>query len=669
MDFWQQSHDVYRQGVLFLYLGLAHYRRGKENWQESRNSIQQGLDIFEQSQRLDLVAKHIGKLSQILRDLEAWDAVYILAQKALRLHETHGELTQLAHDYGLLAEVALKNCRWDEANQRAQQALKFLDDNPQFSSPNIGLYYWILAQSQQQLGEIQNAISNLEKAKEKTQPQGNPTFYLNILDELRSLYFSQGQYLTAFKLKLEQREIKSKYGLQAFIGAARLQPTFQGSNLSQITAEQQAEIAEMIAKASGRQKDVKELLERIKQPKHKLTVIYGPSGVGKSSLLQAGLVPALQLTSFEGWEYFPVLMQVYTDWMETVSNQLSQALNQPINQLSNIQVLTEQLRSMEKHRMYVVLIFDQFEQFFCDNEQPASRRELYDFLRLCLEGIPYLKVILSLREDYLYHLLHFKRTTTLTKVDINNEDILYYLGNFSEEEAKEVIHSLTERSKFHLEDDLVNAVVQDLGRELGEIRPIELQVVGAQLEAEKITQWAEYDKKGPKEKLVERYLEAVVADCGSEKSENRQIAWKILSLLIDNDQDTRPLRTEKELATLLQLRVEQLKFILDIFAGSGLVFFFKGSLGGHYQLIHDYLVKPIRKKKELDYVNFMTAAEQENIRIKEQQKRSLKRTIIAVIVLILGFGFGMEYRRAELEKCQKNSLIHQPTLKPDSLKR
>lgn len=81
-----------------------------------------------------------------------------------------------------------------------------------------------------------------------------------------------------------------------------------------------------IVASSGRQKDLEELLERIRRRDRKLTVIYGSSGVGKSSILQAGLVPILQQTYFEGRDVVPVLLQVYQDWVGGLEKGLVEAL-------------------------------------------------------------------------------------------------------------------------------------------------------------------------------------------------------------------------------------------------------------------------------------------------------------------------------------------------------
>ena len=120
--------------------------------------------------------------------------------------------------------------------------------------------------------------------------------------------------------------------------------------------------------------------------------------------------------------------------------------------------------------------------------------------------IPYVKVILYLREDYLHYLLECDRLTNLqaTNNDILNKDIRYYFGNFSPQEAKIVINSLTEKSAV-LELALIDELVRDLAGDVGEVRPIELQVVGTQLETEKITTLLEYQEFGTKETLIDRF--------------------------------------------------------------------------------------------------------------------------------------------------------------------
>ncbi|NER49562.1 MAG: hypothetical protein F6J92_23290, partial [Symploca sp. SIO1A3] len=635
-----------KTGIVLLQLGLAYYSKGEQHWLDSKNYLQQCLDKFEEARRQDLVAKHINQLGKVLQGLEDWESLENLAQKALVLHQSHGNPVRLTEDYGFLAEVALKQERWQDAKQWAKKALAILDNNPNIeeelfpssscllpSAFSGGLYRLILAKSEQglgeianALGEIANAISKLEQARDKTQFQHQLSLYLEILKELRSLYFNQGQYREAFYLKLEQREVESWYGLRAFVGPGRLQPpVLRWREESQVTVAEQAEIVEDIVAASGRQKDVERLIERVNRADCKLTVIHGQSGVGKSSILQAGLLPALEVSYFEGRETVPVFVDVYTDWLGELGKGLSidsefrrrfdlgvKHLGDNLSMQPNVynpnadasyvanatltpfdilklQKILEQLRQNEQHHRLTVLIFDQFEEFFFVYKDQASRRPFYEFLRHCLE-IPYVKIILSLREDYLHYLLELTRTTNLEGFDDNYKHILYYLGNFSPADAKAVIWNLTQRSQFYLEPDLVEELVREFAGEVGEMRPIELQIVGAQLQTEQITTLKQYQTKGTKDELVKQFLADVVKDCGVG---NEQIANLVLYLLTDEN-NTRPFKTREDLEFELEVQAEILDLLLEILVKSRIVLRVPGFPAERYQLVHDYLVTVIR---------------------------------------------------------------------------
>ncbi|MEH2311356.1 MAG: hypothetical protein V7K35_08120 [Nostoc sp.] len=113
LEFWRESNHLERQGILLVNIALAYNRQAEKNqtenqryWQESRNYLQQAINIFEQARRSDLVAKHITKLGEVLRRLQAWAELQSLVEKSLPLHQNYGTPLQLAEDYGFLAEVA-----------------------------------------------------------------------------------------------------------------------------------------------------------------------------------------------------------------------------------------------------------------------------------------------------------------------------------------------------------------------------------------------------------------------------------------------------------------------------------------------------------------------------------------------------------------------------------
>lgn len=633
--FWRNSNNLERQGVLLFHLGLCHCRNAdrfpgdsRRQLEEAWTYLQQCTEVFEEAGRLDLVAQFITQLEEVLQRLEAWSALETVAKKSVPLHETYGNRFQLAIDYGLLAKIALRESRCEDANRDASQAISILTELKDIQSPNHGsykslseqLYRLVLVKSQRCLNQTEAADDNLEKCSQVLESvirasayQFDPHRYLRILVQVRSFYFDLGRYREAFRIQKEEHSIEQQYGFRAFIGAGQLQPEREAVNPAMALGKAETAsspsrdtrlsgtVAQAIA-ASGRQQDINRLLERIGRPDYKLTVIHGPSGVGKSSLVTAGLVPMLKSNSVGDQIALPVVVRVYRDWLGSLGRHLVEALRsveyvRSPDVLDTPEAILEQLSKNEDRHLLTVLIFDQLEEFFLVDSQLEERRLFYEFLAKCL-NLPSVKILLSIREDYLYHLLELDKYASLEKFNISvlDKSVRYPLGNFSPKDAQTVIRNLTGRANFKLQNALIDELVKDLSAELGEVRPIELQVVGAQLQAEQITTLQQYYQFGPKQKLVERYLERVIKDCGSD---NERPARLVLYCLTDEN-GNRPLKTKAELTDDLAEAAGDLDLILEILVDSGLVFVIPEVPANRYQLVHDYLVSFIRQREQLD---------------------------------------------------------------------
>ena len=381
-------------------------------------------------------------------------------------------------------------------------------------------------------------------------------------------------------------------------------------------------------------------------------------------------MPALKQKAIGTSDVLPVLMRVYTNWVGELRRLVAEALLErgidcrgttcraPTHLVSEALILKE-LRQGESRNLRTVLIFDQFEEFFFVYPNPTERRRFFEFVGECL-NILRVKVILSLREDYLHYLLECDRLPSMKIIgnDILTANVRYSLGNFSAEDAKAIVQRLTEQSYFHLEPALIEQLVRDLAGNEGEVRPIELQIVGAQLQAENITKLAEYQACGRKEELVERYLAEVVKDCGAE---NEQVAELVLYLLTD-EKGTRPLKTRAELERDLQtfaadstVEASRLDLVLQIFVDSGLVVLLPELPADRYQLVHDYIATFIRQQQEPRLKELMVELEKEREQRKlgeEKLNRFLKRALIGSVAAgcvfaVLAVAAGVSAWRAE----------------------
>ena len=698
-------------GHVQFYLGLWWRTRAERDlrgfeaaFNQARDYFAAAVQTFETAQRPNLAAKYINYWAEALHRLDQWKVLETVATKALTLHQADGNAIRQARAEGFLAEVALAQNNWPAAQRHATTALSLIPlltaNQNQVSPDDAAFHAWVnsfhrswylfsLGKAQFGQDQIDAAVQTLEQARTITQPEYDPKLYSSLLEHLRQGYFQQGKYLRAFETRRHKDAIESRFNYRAFVGAGRLQPKQQIANPALPADENPKDLIF----TSGRKHDVERLVKRLAQDEYVLTIIHGPSGVGKSSLIEAGLAPALEQVRFGVRRVEPVYLWRYRDWVKDLAaaipswkglgvgavfgaspspsdgtsppflrggrGGLAPQQTEPTTSKSaeggptpdpsqegretlptsgntaQVGRLLDLLRRQTQRNRVMVLIFDQFEEFFFEFDQPAARRPFYDFLRDCL-AMPFVKVALSMREDYIHHLLECDRLTKLDIIDNNilDKKWLYYLGNFNPKDTKAVFNDLTGPTPYHPAPTLVDQVVADLAAGAGEVRPIELQIVGAQLQAEGIATLGAYQDWGnpslpTKELLVQKYLSDIIKECGPE--ENQQLADRVLYLLTD-EKGIRPLKTESDLADDLQTLTNQaevdreaLSLVLRIFTKSGLVMEEPEAPADRYQLVHDYLAAFIHSSQQPLMVELeqerrlRAAAEQE--RFEEQQRR------------------------------------------------
>ena len=170
----------------------------------------------------------------------------------------------------------------------------------------------------------------------------------------------------------------------------------------------------------GRSEQTLELLQRLHQ--HHFVAVVGSSGCGKSSLLRAGLIPALKA----GY-----LVQDSDHWMisimkpgqsplhnlaESILNQLTEesddaavsSLVQKINEDGADAILNFIAPLRQKQNVNFFLLVDQFEELFrfaMDKKNMAGKEEAIDFVNIILElagqsSIAFY-VVLTMRSDFI----------------------------------------------------------------------------------------------------------------------------------------------------------------------------------------------------------------------------------------------------------------------------
>ena len=607
------SPGIERIGCLWYYMGLWWRSYGVDNHPEyeaacnrSRVYFEQLIGFFQYYQRQDLEAKFINAWGEVLQRLERWEELASVAQHSLSLHqalysqdmETEGQFGtgdgfRLAHDYLLLADIALAKSDWEQARSYARQAitthqtaqeaiLADLEPHKYFNWRNQyhqELYYLALARALAGLGLNNQAIAKLELVRKEGNPQFDPRLYLRILRNLQALYYEQGEYLKSFELKQQQQVIAQQYGFCPFVGASYLQPL---KTIATPALPGNQNLVRQELAAIGWQQDVEQLITRIKRNDCKLTIVHGQPKVGKTSLLEAGLKPGLGQITIDHREVVTIILREYEHWIEELKSSLDNVTKVDrvkegvVNPLEHVM---DNLRQNGQENLLTVLIFDQLEEFFLTYSKQETRQILSQFLGECLE-IPYVKLILCIRENQLSHVRDFaphwreqvaqengssqdcvENLATPDSQSIS-DDIFYQVDYFDLPRAKLAIENLTFLSQYPLKYSLIEQLTKDLQNELGQIKPLELQLVGLQLQTDKITTLGQYFHRGGKAALIEEYTREIISDCGKE---NGQIAQSILSLL-----ESKPM-TKDELSRELTSEELQLDLVLEILVASGLI--------------------------------------------------------------------------------------------------
>ena len=651
----QVKQYLLRQAIVLYGMGLAICRQGErqsdpqEHFERARRYFMQAVQVVELIEQPQLAARLVTQLAEVLRYLQLWTPLLKVAKQSLAWHPKYGSATEQARDFGYLAEVSYHQGRYKDTYLWSQLAVRTLSST--YESQNylprenhvrplypalMSVQYRLLWLQVQNYGEDTTItwnqgvlLEDLEVAIAACNPHHHPHRYIRLLDILRSQYYQRGNYPEAFRLKQEKRLVESTYRFRAFVGAQCLQPIIVRDGDGNCGENEECTPILPEITASGRMADVKQLLSRLERPDCKLTVIYGPSGVGKSSLIVAGLLPALQYTTIDGQIPLPVVISSYHNWVRTLGDLLASRretveaeTSQPPPQIDSISQICQQLHTNAQKNLFTILIFDQFEQFFAGSSL-EQRREFYEFFSQCL-NLPAVKPIFVLREDTIYYLLEIEKYANLETIphgNILDAQVRYYLGNFSSAGTRSLLQGLSTTNSdgtatspgkiYALEDSLIEQLVGDLAEESGEIRPIELQIVGSQLQAENITKLSDYQKSGGKHSLIERFLEGAIQDCGTEHNHTARL---ILFLLTD-ELGNRIVKTRQELNAELASHTKALDFILHVFVESGIVSVVPSQTTVYrYQLVHDYLATLIRQREQANL-----RSELEDLRKKQQQ--------------------------------------------------
>lgn len=236
--------------------------------------------------------------------------------------------------------------------------------------------------------------------------------------------------------------------------------------------------AEHVANYFGRAAMVEKLLAKIQATN--FVAVVGPSGSGKSSLVRAGLVPALAEGKLPGSRNWTIaIMRPDNDPLRALATPLITQIDPalpPVERLEQARAMAAglhdgslpigdvlaEVRTLHPGLPRLLFIFDQFEETFtlCSDE---TRRRTFLQTLLAAANTPWLTVLFTLRADFYGRLLEdepFGR-----RVDAGLVNVL----PMTAEERRAAIEQPAINAGRRFEEGLVQTILDDIETEPGEL--------------------------------------------------------------------------------------------------------------------------------------------------------------------------------------------------------
>ena len=224
----------------------------------------------------------------------------------------------------------------------------------------------------------------------------------------------------------------------------------------------------------GRNAVIDLLFERLKSGR--FLAVLGPSGSGKSSVVQAGLIPKLkrELKKNSPNENAPVLVTIFTpkqEPLEELAFALRSFQNRPVEELiDRLQKREESLHlinreiTTDKATDQIFLVVDQFEEVFTVCRHESRRQQFLDRLFTAVE-IPNgpTSIILTMRSDFL------GKCASYAHLNAYLNDKAYQIGPMRRDEIREAIVAPAALTGLTYEDGLVERILDDVEGAPGEL--------------------------------------------------------------------------------------------------------------------------------------------------------------------------------------------------------
>ena len=340
-----------------------------------------------------------------------------------------------------------------------------------------------------------------------------------------------------------------------------------------------------------RQADITRLRDALLNDAYRLGVLVGVSGCGKTSLLRAGLASNLRSTIHT----CVVATLTNEDPLESVLTALRGQLG--LKNLAPAPSLQRLLQTALEQipQNTIVLVLDQFEQFYLHNPHPNEQATFTQQL-LDVAQSPTTRLLLALRADSLYRVMDLLESQPRGGNQLGGN--YFELKKFTIPQVIRIFQYIANQINAEFDEVFVEKLIErDLTDKESRVAAADIQIMALMLQARQhrmsFTEQA-FQQAGGIQQLLQQYVEEELATPNSFNQDNA-VLYTLLAL-VDADQNRRAGRlTEAAIDDKLKHSVKLLSTILTWLVRRRLISRIdEKDKPAQYELAHERLIEPLR---------------------------------------------------------------------------